>query len=119
MVEVEKRGGIFRSVRAVIELLTRDHTEQDVRNAQRVLTGEITPENRREHRAKMISRIIYHTLGGSAVTIPTTDPSFLNPLLPACIAMVREIEQLPDEQIDQRIRLGAAQDLARWQQPKT
>lgn len=92
--------------------LTRDHTQQDVFNAQRLLTGEITPEDREQYK----TTVTLNTIIPSVMRRPPDPTSFLSLLSLECIIIIQELERLPNEEIDRRIRQQAAQQLERWQQ---
>lgn len=110
---VEQKRGIFQSAVEGIKSLTGKHKQQDILNAQRLLAERITQEDREGYKTDMARRImeVY------SVMIRTIDPTGFSGLLPlACTTMVQELENLPDEEINKRIRQQAAKKLARWQQ---
>ncbi len=117
---IEAAKKIPHSLTIGLRDLTRGYSDEDLQNAKRIFRGEINPDDRLKFRLEEANRLL-NLLNG--VSIYSSPRDFLDPTsivsslgIKAYLESNQQLNDLPDDQIDQILAEQAKVKLHSWHQ---
>lgn len=113
---IERRPGLL--VRRAVEKFrsfARGYSPDELANARRFIAGNIQPEDRMVFRTDEISRLTQMATTPRPINSPD-DLGISSMYSPYLSEALKEIEKLPDDEVDKRIQSRAKENLQRWKQ---
>lgn len=96
--------------------LTRGYSDEDLREARRILSGEITPRDRLRFRLTIEDRL-WNLPGGASYSLTGLQlDATIDPIALGLEERLQALHALPDSQIDQTLTKWARARLQSWHQ---
>lgn len=114
--EAEKIKAMPGDLATKIRDLSRGYSDAEVQQARRILTGNISTDDRLRYKSDESNTLSLVLIGDLRTPASMTGDLTIAPALPVFLEQNRELQRLPDDLLDQRLRQKAREKLESWHQ---